>query len=136
VRVEPRQQDALEYDAAWLHHRRRARGRHEHRTRPGHLRGRAEGGRVGPFPGEIAAWDVEKNLSSAKLIAYHAEWTVLSDGAADQILNIADGSMFTCGKFWPVLAKQYGIAYGIPEVDELKLQTIQMLIAPPPRGLD
>ncbi|XTI93918.1 hypothetical protein V2W45_908665 [Cenococcum geophilum] len=89
-----------------------------------------------PFPGEIAAWDVERNLSSAKLIAYHTEWTVLSDGAADQILNIADGSMFTCGKFRPVLAKQYGIAYGIPEVDELKLQTIQMLIAPPPRGLD
>jgi len=40
-------------------------------------------GRDLPFPGEIAAWDVEKNLSSAKLIAYYAEWTVLSDGAAD-----------------------------------------------------
>ena len=49
-------------------------------------------------------------------------------------MNIANGSMFTYGKFWPVLAKQYGIKYGIPEVDESKFQTIQMSIAPPPRG--
>jgi len=42
--------------------------------------------------------------------------------------------MFTYGMFWPVLAKQYGIGYGIPEADELKFQTIQMPIAPLPRG--
>lgn len=42
--------------------------------------------------------------------------------------------MFTYGKFWPVLAKRYGIKYGIPGVDESKFQTIQMPIAPPPRG--
>ena len=87
-----------------------------------------------PFPGEIAAWDFEKNLSSAKLIAYHAESAVLSDMVADQVLNIAGGSMFACGKFWPVLAKQYGIEYGVSEVNELKFQTIQVPLAPPPRG--
>ena len=48
-------------------------------------------------------------------------------------MNIADGNMFACGKFWPVLAKQYGIEYGISEVNELKLQTIQVPIAPPLR---
>ena len=42
--------------------------------------------------------------------------------------------MFTYGKFWPVLAKRYGIAYGIPKVDKSKFQTIQTPIAPPPRG--
>ena len=49
-------------------------------------------------------------------------------------MNIPDGNMFTYGKFWPVLAKQYRIGYGIHEVDESKFQTIQMPIAPPPRG--
>ena len=49
-------------------------------------------------------------------------------------MNIANGSMFTYGKFWPVLAKRYGIEYGIPEADESKFQTIQTPIAPPPRG--
>jgi hypothetical protein len=46
VGVRPRQQDAL--DAARLHHRRHARGRHEHHIRPGHPRERAEGARVEP----------------------------------------------------------------------------------------
>ena len=49
-------------------------------------------------------------------------------------MNIADGDMFTYGKFWPVLAKQYSIECGIPEMDESKFQTVQMPIAPPPRG--
>lgn len=58
---------------------------------------------------------------------------LLSDGAADQVLNIADGSMFIYGKFWSVLAKQYGIECGIPEADESKFQTMRMSIAPPRR---
>lgn len=37
-------------------------------------------GRDLSFPGEIATWDVEKNLSSAKLVAYRAEWTAVGWG--------------------------------------------------------
>lgn len=66
-----------------------------------------------PFPGEIAAWDFEKNLSSAKLIAYHAESTVLSDVVADQVLNIAGGSMFV-ESFGPCWRSSMASSIGFP----------------------
>ncbi|KAM0249167.1 hypothetical protein ACHAQJ_009174 [Trichoderma viride] len=86
------------------------------------------------FPGDISAWDVEKHLSSALLLSYHAEWAALNPSTRDQILNISDGSVFTYGKFWPVLAAIHGIPYGTPELDDTKFQTLQMPITPPPRG--
>ncbi|KAL7941146.1 hypothetical protein V8C42DRAFT_361273 [Trichoderma barbatum] len=86
------------------------------------------------FPGDTAAWDAEKHLSSALLISYHAEWTVLNPSTGNQILNISDGSVFTYGKFWPVLAAAYGIPYGTAEVDDTKFQMIEMPVSPPPRG--
>jgi hypothetical protein len=64
------------------------------------------------FPADIAAWEVEKHLGSAVLIGYHAEWAVLSETTRNQVLNIADESMFSFGKFWPVLASWYGLEYG------------------------
>jgi hypothetical protein len=78
--------------------------------------------------------DASKDLSTAKLIAYHAEWAVLTDGAADQVLNIVDDSRFSWGGFWPMLASWYRIPYGIPEGDESKYITIPMPRSPPPRG--
>lgn len=111
------------------------------------------------FPADVAAWDSEKHQSMAKLIAYHAEWAVLTEGAEDQSLNITDGSEFryvsrfsvdcgasskkgttdtetlrSWGKFWPVLAKWYGIEYGVPEEDPSKYGTLEMPYEPPPRG--
>lgn len=86
------------------------------------------------FPGDTAAWDAEKHLSSALLISYHAEWTALTASTGNQILNISDGDVFTYGKFWPVLAAIHGIPYGTAEVDDAKFQTLEMPIAPPPRG--
>jgi nucleoside-diphosphate-sugar epimerase len=86
------------------------------------------------FPGDVDAWDVENHMSSAKLIGKHAEWAVLSPQARNQILNISDGSMFTWGKFWPLLAAAYGAEYGVPETDDSKFITITMPMQPPPRG--
>lgn len=105
------------------------------------------------FPAEVAAWDSEKHQSMAALIAYHAEWAVLTEDAKDQALNITDGSEFryvcraaseenntntktsrSWGKFWPVLAKCYGIEHGRPEEDESKYNTLEMPHEPPPRG--
>jgi hypothetical protein len=83
------------------------------------------------YPATVVAWDMEKHLSSARLIAWHAEWAVLTDHAANQILNIADDSLFTYGKFWPVLASWYGLTYGIPQNPS---QSMQMPAVPPPRG--
>lgn len=86
------------------------------------------------FPADIAAWDQIKDLSAVKLIAYHAEWSVLTDGAANQALNIVDGSSFAWGAFWPIAAKWYGIESGIPEPDESKYLSITMPRNPAPRG--
>ncbi|OCK82028.1 hypothetical protein K432DRAFT_433754 [Lepidopterella palustris CBS 459.81] len=72
-------------------------------------------GRPLEFPGDVEAWEAEKHLSAAKLIGYHAD-------------------LFTYGKFWPVLAKWYGIEYGVPEVEEGKFQVLEMATRPPPRG--
>lgn len=87
------------------------------------------------FPSNSAAWDVEKHLSSATLIGFHAEWAVLSDNTRNQALNIADSTSFTYGKFWPVLASWYGLEYGVPSTDESKFAAVTMPYpSPPPRG--
>lgn len=87
------------------------------------------------FPADVAAWDVEKHLSSATLIGYHAEWAILEEHTKNQTLNISDSSSFTYGKFWPILAGWYGLEYGLPEQDESSYTTVTMPYpAPPPRG--
>jgi nucleoside-diphosphate-sugar epimerase len=86
------------------------------------------------FPGDTDAWAAEKQLSSALLIAYHAEWAALTPSAANEILNHSDGGNFTYGAFWPVLAALYGVEYKTPEDDDAKYTTITMPISPPPRG--
>ena len=86
------------------------------------------------FPADIGAWDANKDLSAVKLIAYFEEWAVLTDGAADQSLNIVDDSRFSYGVFWPILASWYDLNYGIPVSDGSKYQHITMPRDPPPRG--
>ena len=49
-------------------------------------------------------------------------------------LNHSDGSGFSWGKFWPVLARWYGLEAGLPEADETKYETITMPYATSPRG--
>ncbi len=70
------------------------------------------------FPADIDAWDASKDLSAMKLVAYHEEWAVLTEGAANQALNIVDYSRWSWGGFWPTFASWYGIPQGIPEPDE------------------
>jgi hypothetical protein len=86
------------------------------------------------WPADFAAWDAQKDLSTSKLIAYHAEWAVLTDAAKDQALNITDDSRFGWGVFWPTVASWYDISYGKPEEDTSKYTTITMPWSPPPRG--
>ena len=58
----------------------------------------------------------------------------MTEGAANQCLNIVDDSRFSYGVFWPTLASWYGLNYGIPELDESKYLHITMPLDPPPRG--
>jgi hypothetical protein len=56
------------------------------------------------------------------------------NGTAYQALNIVDDSPFSYEKFWPELARWFGIDYGKPEADESKFQVISMPRDPAPRG--
>jgi hypothetical protein len=86
------------------------------------------------WPSDFAAWDANKDLSTSKLIAYHAEWALLTAGAANQALNIVDDSRFAWGGLWPTAAKWYGIDYKTPEEDLSKYNTIILPRSPAPRG--
>lgn len=86
------------------------------------------------WPSDINAWDANKDLSTSKLIAYHAEWALLTDSAANQALNIVDDSRFAWGALWPIAANWYGISYQTPEEDPSKYGTLTMPRSPAPRG--
>ncbi len=86
------------------------------------------------FPGDVSAWDVVKQQSTSTLIAYHAEWALLTPGAGNQALNQCDDSAFAWGKFWPTLAKLYGTSAGQPATDAGAYGTITMPYPVPPRG--
>lgn len=86
------------------------------------------------FPAGLEAWDAVKDNTRASLIGYFSEWAVLTDGAADQALNIVDDSPFAYGTFWPQLAAWYGIEAARPEADESKYAVVSMPREPAPKG--
>lgn len=86
------------------------------------------------FPADVNAWDINKDLSTASLIGYFSEWAVLTDGGANEAFNIVDDSPFSYGKFWPELAKWYGIEHGVAEAEESKYMVVTLPLRPPPRG--
>lgn len=86
------------------------------------------------FPADAAAYLAEKHQSTARLMCHHAEWALLSAPARDALLNHADGGSFAWGKFWPVLARRYGIAAEQPAADPAAYQTITLPHAVPPLG--
>jgi hypothetical protein len=86
------------------------------------------------FPADVAAWDAVKQQSSSTLIAYHAEWALLTPEAGNQALNQCDDSIFSWGKFWPTLANWYGTTADRPKDDANAYSTITMPFHIPPRG--
>jgi hypothetical protein len=86
------------------------------------------------FPADVAAWDANKDNTTAKLIGYFSEWAVLTPSAANETFNLTDDSPFSYGRFWPEVAGWYGIEAAIPEQDESKYATITLPASPPPRG--
>jgi hypothetical protein len=86
------------------------------------------------FPADIAAWDVNKDNTTARLIGYFSEWVLLSKGTENEAFNLVDDSPFSYGAFWPEIAGWYGLSASLPEADESKYQTITLPTSPPPRG--
>jgi hypothetical protein len=87
------------------------------------------------FPGDLAAWETEHTHSSAYLTGYQSEHAVLDDNMKNQAFNSADACPFAWGRFWPLLAKWYGIKeVGKPELDDSKYESMTLATSPPPRG--
>lgn len=91
-------------------------------------------GKPPEFPGDVAAWDVEKAKSMSTLIGYHAEWALLTPEAGNEALNQSDSSAFAWGKFWPTLASWYNISAGQPASAPDAYATITMPYPAAPRG--
>ncbi|KIM93846.1 hypothetical protein OIDMADRAFT_45980 [Oidiodendron maius Zn] len=85
------------------------------------------------FPYDLTAWDINTTQSSAMLNSYLEEWAVLTDAAANQAFNASDDSLFTWGKFWPLLAKWYSLDYTRPDAKGM-YQDFSLPYDPPPRG--
>ena len=86
------------------------------------------------YPGDGISWAIEKHVTSARLIGYHAEWILKTQGTENEILNVADGGQFAYGKFWPTLAALFGAEYSVPKEDDSAYQTFTMPNTLPPRG--
>ncbi|KAK2804500.1 hypothetical protein FQN50_006575 [Emmonsiellopsis sp. PD_5] len=84
------------------------------------------------FPGNIASWDVVRDMSSAMLNGYMEEWAVLNPKTPNEAFNACDNSATTPGSLWTELAKLYQVKYTTPaENGEYKSMTMP---CPPPRG--
>ncbi|PGH06300.1 hypothetical protein GX51_02497 [Blastomyces parvus] len=85
------------------------------------------------FPGNIASFDVIRDLSSAMLNSYLAEWAVLNPDAPNEAFNACDCSAVTPGALWTALAKMYEIEYKVPD-PKAEYQSLTLPFDPPPRG--
>lgn len=88
------------------------------------------------YPVDLAAWETNQTLSSAKLNCYLAEWAVLTEKAENESFNASDGCPFTWGKFWPKFAERFGGMgwTGPPEDDDGRYKEAVTPYSPPPRG--
>ncbi|KAK5418631.1 hypothetical protein LTR06_002381 [Exophiala xenobiotica] len=69
------------------------------------------------YPGDLTSWDNNHPISTGLLNGMFYEWLVLSPHTAGESFNITDGSEFTFGSFWPILASWYGLAWLPPRED-------------------
>ncbi|KAK5124393.1 hypothetical protein LTR85_001610 [Meristemomyces frigidus] len=87
------------------------------------------------YPGDLSAWLGLGEHSTAMLTGYLSEWAVLEDKCKDQKFNSSDTSILPNNRLWPELARWYGCdGYGLPELDESKITTIDHGDGPTPLG--
>ena len=88
------------------------------------------------YPGSLDAWLNIQIFSTAMLTGYLSEWAVLEEKGKGQAFNATDTADFSWVRFWPELARWYGVEAGIglPETDEAKLTTVQMSKEKTPLG--
>ncbi|KAH6699958.1 hypothetical protein BKA64DRAFT_714247 [Cadophora sp. MPI-SDFR-AT-0126] len=91
-------------------------------------------GRPLRFPASIDEWARERSHSSATLDAHFEEWIVLNRRTENQSFNIVDGSAFTWGRLWILLAQWYGTAWLPPVEEDSEYRISYARYDPPPRG--
>jgi len=87
------------------------------------------------YPSDLTSWETLQSISSGTLNSYLFEWMVLNENAKDQSINASDNCDFSWGKFWPKLAKYYGIEYIGPDTEkDTQFKEVATPYEPPPRG--
>ncbi|KAG4432260.1 hypothetical protein IFR05_012266 [Cadophora sp. M221] len=86
------------------------------------------------FPASIDEWGRERSHSSATLDAHFEEWLVLNPHTGNHAFNIVDGSAFTWGRLWMLLAQWYGTSWLPPSKNNSEYRLSCSRFDPPPRG--
>lgn len=71
------------------------------------------------YPGDLTSWDNTHPISTGLLMGKFYEWLVLTPETSGESFNFTDGSEFTFGKLWPVLASWFGVQWLPPEEDSV-----------------
>jgi nucleoside-diphosphate-sugar epimerase len=79
------------------------------------------------FGGDLEEWQYECCHSTARLSGYLSEWAVLEDKCKNERFNAQDGSPLPWNRFFPELARWYGVKeVEGPELDDSKFQAIEL----------
>lgn len=70
------------------------------------------------YPGDLTSWDNNHPIATGALNSRFYEWLVLTPETAGEAFNITDGSEFTFGQLWPVLASWYSLEWSPPKADD------------------
>ncbi|RVX70234.1 hypothetical protein B0A52_05567 [Exophiala mesophila] len=67
------------------------------------------------YPGDLTSWDNNHPISTGFILGTFYEWLVVTEGTAGESFNITDGSEFTFGKLWPIMASWFGLEWRPPQ---------------------
>lgn len=70
------------------------------------------------YPGSWESWDNNHPIITGTLLGRFYEWLVLHPETAGESFNITDGSEFTFGRLWPILAEWFGGLQWEPPSDD------------------
>ena len=68
-----------------------------------------EAGRPFLFPGSAVQWNGLTDMTDARLLARHLEWSATTSAARDQAFNVVNGDIFRWSWMWDRLAQWFGL---------------------------
>jgi nucleoside-diphosphate-sugar epimerase len=68
------------------------------------------------FPGSIEQWNALTDVTDARLLAEHLEWTATTPATRNEAFNVVNGDVFRWRWLWPQIAAYFGVEpVGPPE---------------------